>query len=75
MGVEPMSPPTAVTLCDGISPYEEVTLELDCTSIISVVRWFPVVSPPTIRNLLSANRKYDYKHWSESLYDKIINAL
>ena len=41
MGVEPMSPPTALLLSDGISPNEEVTSELDCTSIISVASRSP----------------------------------
>ena len=59
-----MSPPTALLLTDGISPNEEVISELDCTSIISVARSFP---PPTIRNLLAANRKYNCKHCSERL--------
>ena len=57
-----MSPPTASLLSDGNSPNEEVTSELDCTSIISVARLFPLGPPPAIRNLLAVNRKYYCKH-------------
>ena len=62
MGVEPRSPPTAYLLLDGISPNEDVTLELDCTSMTSVARLFPprlVVSPPAIKKCLAANRKFN----------------
>ena len=63
MGVEPRSPPTAYILFDGISPNEDVTLELDCTSMTSVARLFPplLVAPPAIKNCLAANRKYNFK--------------
>ena len=61
MGVEPRSPPTARDLLDGISPNEDVTLELDCTSMTSVARSFPLASPPAIKNCLAANRKYNFK--------------
>ena len=61
MGVEPRSPPTAYLLADGISPNEDVTLELDCTSMTSVARSFPplLVEPPAIKNCLAANRKFN----------------
>ena len=68
MGVNPRSPPTAEILFDGISPNEDVTLELDCTSMTSVsrvctsarppVRW---VRPPAIKKCLAVNRKNKFK--------------
>ena len=74
MGVEPRSPPTAPFLFDGISPNEDVTLELDCTSMTSVARLFSSsVEPPTIKNCLAANRKYNFKQLGGSImsFEKI----
>ena len=60
MGVEPRSPPTAPLLSDGISPNEDVTLELDCTSMTSVVtRSFPSYVPPAIKNFVAISRKFN----------------
>ena len=60
MGVEPRSPPTALYLLDGISPNEDVTLELDCTSMTSVARLFPSsVKPPAIKNFVAISRKFN----------------
>ena len=53
MGVEPRSPPTANLLSACISPNEDVILELDCTSMTSVVL------TPTIKNFVAISRKFN----------------
>ena len=58
VGGEPRSPPTAYSLLDGMSPNGD---EDEFKSMTSVARSFPSVTPPTIKNRLSENRKYYYK--------------
>ena len=61
MGVESRSPHRGLFLLNGISPNEDVTLELDCTSMTSVARLFPplLVEPPAIKNCLAISRKFN----------------